>query len=73
LGASSKARVAANDLARIYRRVVFLVLPTGNDCREDRCQSAFEPELIPTMRPPMAECEAAGAVRDAEQTAEPVI
>ncbi|MFN2427186.1 MAG: radical SAM protein [Candidatus Binatia bacterium] len=45
--------------------MLFLVCPTGAFCREDRCQSYFRPELIPSMRPPMEECEAAGAIRHA--------
>lgn len=48
-----------------HRRVLFLIPPTGAFCREDRCQSWFSPDLIPTMRPPMEECEAAGALRAA--------
>ncbi|HXC50074.1 MAG TPA: radical SAM protein [Candidatus Limnocylindrales bacterium] len=48
-----------------YHRVLFLICPTGAFCREDRCQSYFSPELIPSMRPPMEECEAAGAIRHA--------
>jgi anaerobic magnesium-protoporphyrin IX monomethyl ester cyclase len=48
-----------------HRRVVFLIAPTGAYCREDRCQSYFSPDLIPSMRPPMEECEAAGAIRAA--------
>lgn len=48
-----------------HRRVLFLLAPTGAFCREDRCQSYFRPELIPSMRPPMEECEAAGALRQA--------
>ncbi len=48
-----------------YRRVLFLICPTGAFCREDRCQSYFRPELVPSMRPPMEECEAAGALRAA--------
>jgi anaerobic magnesium-protoporphyrin IX monomethyl ester cyclase len=51
--------------ALAYRRVLFLICPTGAFCREDRCQSYFRPELIPSMRPPMEECEAAGALRAA--------
>lgn len=51
------------DLA--HRRVLFLIAPTGAYCREDRCQSYFSPDLIPSMRPPMEECEAAGAIRHA--------
>ena len=46
-----------------HRRVAFVLPPTGDYCREDRCQSSFHPELVPTRRPPMEECEAAGAVR----------
>ena len=51
--------------ALVHRRVLFLIAPTGAYCREDRCQSSFRFELIPSMRPPMEECEAAGAVRAA--------
>lgn len=46
----------------LYTRILFLIAPTGAYCREDRCQSFFDPKLIPTMRPPMEECESAGAV-----------
>jgi len=46
-----------------YQRILFLLAPTGDFCREDRCQSYFRAELIPTRRPPMEECEAAGALR----------
>lgn len=49
----------------VHRRVLFLICPTGSWCREDRCQSFFSPELIPTVRPPLEECEAAGALRAA--------
>lgn len=49
----------------VHRRVLFLVCPTGAFCREDRCQSYFSPDLIPSMRPPMEECESAGALRAA--------
>jgi len=48
-----------------HRKVLLLVCPTGAYCREDRCQSYFSPDLIPSMRPPMEECEAAGALRQA--------
>lgn len=44
------------------RSFVFVIPPTGTYCREDRCQSFFDPKLIPTMRAPLEECEAAGAV-----------
>ncbi len=46
-----------------HRRVLFLIPPTGSYCREDRCQSYFRFELIPSMRPPMEEAESAGALR----------
>lgn len=46
-----------------HRRVVFFIPPTGPFCREDRCQSYLHYEFIPTMRAPMEECEAAGALR----------
>ncbi|MEZ4331615.1 MAG: B12-binding domain-containing radical SAM protein [Myxococcota bacterium] len=39
--------------------------PTGAWCREDRCQSRFRFELVPTQRAPLEECEAAGAIRAA--------
>lgn len=45
-----------------HHRVLLLICPTGAFCREDRCQSYFSPDLIPSMRPPMEECEAAGAI-----------
>ncbi len=48
-----------------YPRILFLFPPTGAWCREDRCQSYFKFELVPSMRPPMEECESAGAVRAA--------
>ncbi len=51
-----------------HRRVLFLIPPTGTYCREDRCQSYFSYELVPSMRPPLEECEAAGAVRAAGAT-----
>lgn len=57
------------DVAPGYRRVLFLIPPTGKFCREDRCQSYFSFELIPSMRAPLEECEAAGAVRAAGATA----
>lgn len=46
-------------------RIAFLIPPTGLFCREDRCQSRFRFELIPTQRAPLEECEAAGAIRAA--------
>jgi radical SAM superfamily enzyme YgiQ (UPF0313 family) len=45
-----------------HSRVLFLIAPTGPYCREDRCQSYFRFDLVPGMRPPLEECEAAGAV-----------
>lgn len=51
-----------------HSRILFLIPPTGAYCREDRCQSYFSPDLIPSMRPPMEECEAAGAIRAAGAT-----
>lgn len=47
------------------KKVAFIIPPTGLYCREDRCQSLFDPKLIPTVRAPLEECEAAGAVRSA--------
>jgi radical SAM superfamily enzyme YgiQ (UPF0313 family) len=55
----------SGNAALVHRKVLLLVCPTGAYCREDRCQSYFSPELIPSMRPPMEECEAAGALRQA--------
>lgn len=46
-----------------FRRTVFAICPTGPYCREDRCQSYFKFDLIPTMRAPLEECEAAGAIK----------
>jgi radical SAM superfamily enzyme YgiQ (UPF0313 family) len=48
---------------RQYGRILFVICPTGAYCRENRCQSYFEQDLIPTMRPPLEECEAGGAIR----------
>ena len=45
-----------------YKRTVFAICPTGAYCREDRCQSYFKFDLIPTMRAPLEECESAGAI-----------
>jgi anaerobic magnesium-protoporphyrin IX monomethyl ester cyclase len=45
-----------------FSKVLFAFCPTGAYCREDRCQSFFKFELIPSMRAPLEECEAAGAV-----------
>lgn len=45
-----------------FRRVLFAICPTGRYCREDRCQSFFKYSLIPNMRVPLEECEAAGAI-----------
>ncbi|MCZ7584378.1 MAG: radical SAM protein [Deltaproteobacteria bacterium] len=41
---------------------LFLIPPTGSYCREDRCQSKFRFSLVPGIRAPMEECEAAGGV-----------
>ncbi len=66
---AAAANLGAGDYGHLdglaYRRVLFLIGPTGAFCREDRCQSYFSPELVPSMRPPMEECESAGAVRAA--------
>lgn len=48
---------------KILRRVSFVICPTGPYCREDRCQSFFRFELIPSVRAPLEECEAAGAIK----------
>lgn len=48
-----------------HARIAFLIPPTGAYCREDRCQSRFRFELIPSRRAPLEECEAAGAIRAA--------
>ncbi len=47
---------------RKHDRILFVICPTGHYCREDRCQSFFDPALVPTMRPPLEECEAGGAI-----------
>ena len=49
----------------VHRRVAFVMPPTGTYCREDRCQSSFRFELVPSLRAPLEEAEAAGAVRAA--------
>lgn len=54
------------------RRVLFVFPPTGRYCREDRCQSYFAFDLVPSMRPPLEEAEAAGGVRRAGGTAQMV-
>jgi hypothetical protein len=46
-----------------FQRVAFVSCPTGLVCREDRCQSFFKFELVPSLRPPMEDCEGAGGVR----------
>ncbi|MBX7137311.1 MAG: radical SAM protein [Oligoflexia bacterium] len=61
--AASEASTIHRDLSSLaFKRVLFAACPTGAYCREDRCQSFFKFELIPSMRPPMEDCEAAGAV-----------
>jgi anaerobic magnesium-protoporphyrin IX monomethyl ester cyclase len=47
------------------KRVSFVFPPTGPYCREDRCQSYFAFDLVPSMRPPLEEVEAAAGVRSA--------
>lgn len=47
-----------------YSRISILIPPTGLYCREDRCQSFFHFQLVPSVRPPLEECEAAGALRE---------
>ena len=47
------------------KRFTFAICPTGKYCREDRCQSFFSFELIPSIRAPLEECEAAGAIKAA--------
>jgi anaerobic magnesium-protoporphyrin IX monomethyl ester cyclase len=50
------------------KRVAFVFPPTGAYCREDRCQSYFAFDLVPSMRAPLEETEGAGAVRAAGGT-----
>ncbi|MFZ5442036.1 MAG: B12-binding domain-containing radical SAM protein [Myxococcota bacterium] len=50
------------------KRVAFVFPPTGAYCREDRCQSYFAFDLLPSMRPPLEETQGAGAVRAAGGT-----
>ena len=60
--------ISTDSTFRLYeplRRITFIICPTGPYCREDRCQSFFKFELIPSVRAPLEECEAAGAIRDA--------
>lgn len=47
------------------KRVAFVFPPTGTYCREDRCQSYFAFDLVPSMRPPLEEVEGAAGVRHA--------
>jgi anaerobic magnesium-protoporphyrin IX monomethyl ester cyclase len=54
---------STNKAELAYKRVLFCFCPTGRFCREDRCQSFFSFELIPSMRAPLEECEAAGAIK----------
>lgn len=54
-----------NRLVSPLQRITFAICPTGLYCREDRCQSFFSFELIPSVRAPLEECEAAGAIRAA--------
>ncbi|MCB0329838.1 MAG: radical SAM protein [Bdellovibrionales bacterium] len=62
-GTSLKSNLAFQSNKELcFGRVVFLLPPTGGYCREDRCQSYFHVDLIPTARPPLEECEAAGAI-----------
>ena len=49
----------------LFSRVLFALCPTGRYCREDRCQSYFDFELIPSMRAPLEECEGAAGVTKA--------
>ncbi len=56
-------RCSTSALNTRYQRILFVFPPTGTYCREDRCQSFFRLDLVPQMRPPLEECEAAGALR----------
>jgi anaerobic magnesium-protoporphyrin IX monomethyl ester cyclase len=53
----------------VFKRTLFALCPTGTYCREDRCQSYFNFELIPSLRAPLEECEGAGGVERAGGTA----
>jgi anaerobic magnesium-protoporphyrin IX monomethyl ester cyclase len=55
----------SNILTSPVKRFTFAICPTGKYCREDRCQSFFSFELIPSLRAPLEECEAAGAIKAA--------
>ncbi len=46
----------------VFSRVLFVICPTGSYCREDRCQSYFNFELVPSMRAPLEECEGAAGI-----------
>lgn len=52
-----------------HPRVAFVLPPTGAFRREDRGQSSLRFEQVPSLRAPMEEAEAAGAVRAAGGTA----
>lgn len=56
------------DLPMRLPRVALVFPPTGPYCREDRCQSYFAFDLVPSMRPPLEEVEAAAGVRSAGGT-----
>lgn len=57
------ANVDAAPDARPLRRIALVLPPTGRYCREDRCQSYFAPDLLPSMRPPLEEVEASAGIR----------
>lgn len=65
--AETKTNLTNSDLK--YGRVALLICPTGAFCREDRCQSAFKFNLIPSLRAPLEECEIAGAIKSVGGTA----
>ncbi|MBL8950520.1 MAG: radical SAM protein [Myxococcaceae bacterium] len=58
-------RVTAHQPAtqRALKRVMLVLPPTGPYCREDRCQSYFSVDLVPSMRPPLEEVEAAAGIK----------
>ncbi|MBK7862927.1 MAG: radical SAM protein [Archangiaceae bacterium] len=69
---AAETRQASDGAARRpvapLRRIALVLPPTGPYCREDRCQSYFSADLVPSMRPPLEEVEAAAGIRGAGGT-----
>ncbi|MCB0336054.1 MAG: hypothetical protein KDD62_07095, partial [Bdellovibrionales bacterium] len=56
-------QIAPQTNSPFFSRISIVIPPTGLYCREDRCQSFFHFRLVPSVRAPLEECEAAGALR----------